>query len=56
MEYKKQSNGNNDDTWNPSQVEEQGPEEYDRAIENAMEDHLRKIREINTENEEMERE
>lgn len=56
MKYKKQSNGNNDDPWNPDQVREQGPKEYNKAIEKAMEDHLDKIREIDTEDKEMERE
>lgn len=56
MKYKKQSSGNSGDTWNSDQVKEQGPKEYNQSIEKAMEDHLKKIREIDTENEEMERE
>lgn len=54
MEYKKQSNGNNDDTWGPGQVKEQGPNEYNQSIKNTMKDHLKKITEIDIENEEME--
>lgn len=56
MQYEKQSNRNKDDKWSPSQVKEQGPDEYNQSIKKAMEDHLRKIREIDTENKEMNRE
>lgn len=40
MQYEKQSNRNKDDKWSPSQVKEQGPDEYNQSIEKAMEDHL----------------